>query len=123
HNIKLQLEWIAEAGSQAGVPAPVLARRKVSHRLAWSIAAVAVVAAIAFAVGFVLRAPSPQHPLRASILAPEKNTFDPLSIALSPDGSKLAFVATNAGQASQLWVRPLDSTSAQPLAGTEGASA
>src|SRR5438105_10756190 len=121
HDVKLQLEWIAEAGSQAGVPAPVIARRKVSQRLAWSIAAVAVAAAIAFAVGFVLRAPAPQHALRVSILPPEKHAFDPLSIALSPDGSKLAFVASNAGQAAQLWVRPLDSTAAQPLAGTEGA--
>src|SRR5947207_236714 len=121
HDVKLQLEWIAEAGSQAGVPAPIIARRKVSQRMAWSIAAIAAAAAITFAVGFVLRAPAPQHPLRVSILPPGKNVFDPLSIALSPDGSKLAFVATNAGQASQLWVRPLDSTAAQPLAGTEGA--
>ena len=122
HDVKLQLEWIAEAGSQAGVPAPVIARRKVSQRLAWSIAAVAVAAAIAFAIGFVLRAPVPQHPLRVSILPPEKHAFDPLSIALSPDGSKLAFVATLNGLTPQLWVRPLDSTAAQPLAGTEGAN-
>src|SRR4249919_514513 len=28
HDAKLQLEWIAEGGSQAGLPAPVVARRK-----------------------------------------------------------------------------------------------
>jgi Tol biopolymer transport system component len=122
HDVKLQLQWIAEAGSKAGIPAPVAARRRVSQKVAWTVAAVAVVAAIAFAIGFVLRAPVPVHPLRVSILPPDQHSFDPLSVALSPDGAKLAFVASAAGGAPQLWVRPLDSTAAQPLAGTEDAS-
>jgi Tol biopolymer transport system component len=122
HDVKLQLQWIAEGGSRAGVPAPVVARRRMSQKLAWAVAAVASVAAIAFAVGFVLRAPVHPHPLRVSILPPEQHAFDPLSIALSPDGTKLAFVATAAGGTPQLWVRPLDSTAAQPLAGTDDAS-
>ncbi len=121
HDVKLQLEWIAEAGSQAGVPAPV-AKRRTSQRLAWIAAAVALAAAIALAIGFVLRAPVPARPLRVSILPPDKHSFDALSIALSPDGTKLAFVATSAGGAPQLWVRPLDSTAAQPLAGTDDAA-
>jgi eukaryotic-like serine/threonine-protein kinase len=122
HDVKLQLEWIAEAGSQAGVPAPVVARRRISQKLAWIVAAVAAVAAIAFAIGFVLRAPVPAKPLRVSILPPEQHNFDPLSITLSPDGTKLAFVATASGASPQLWVRPLDSTAAQPLAGTDDAA-
>jgi eukaryotic-like serine/threonine-protein kinase len=123
HDVKLQLQWIAEAGSQAGIPAPVAARRRTSQRLAWIVAAVAAAAAIALAVAFVLHAPVPGiHPLRVSILAPDQHTFDPLSVALSPDGTKLAFVATASGGAPQLWVRPLDSTAAQPLAGTDDAA-
>ena len=122
HDVKLQLDWIAEAGSQAGIPAPVVARRRVSQRLAWAIAALAAAAAIAFAIGFILRAPVPAHPLRVSILPPDQHSFDPMSIALSLDGTKLAFVATVAGATPQLWVRPLDSTAAQPLAGTDDAS-
>jgi eukaryotic-like serine/threonine-protein kinase len=121
HDVRLQLEWIAEAGSKAGVPAPVMAKRRISQRLAWALAALATLAAVAFAIGFVLRAPVPVHPMRVSILPPDKHSFDPLSIALSPDGSKFAFVATAAGSAPQLWVRPLDSTAAQPLAGTDDA--
>ena len=46
---------------------------------------------------------------------------DPLSFALSPDGRHIVFVASGDG-ASRLWVRSLASTTAQPLAGTEGAS-
>ena len=121
HDVKLQLEWIAEAGSQAGIPAPVVARRRISQKLAWIVAGVAAALAVAFAIGFVLRAPVPAKPLRVSILPPAQHDFDPLSIAISPDGTKLAFVASGIGTSAQLWVRPLDSTAAQPLAGTEDA--
>ena len=48
-------------------------------------------------------------------------TDSPTSLALSPDGRQLAFVATTEGQ-SRLWVRLLDDTDARALAGTEGAS-
>jgi serine/threonine protein kinase len=34
-DVAVQLKWIVE-GSQAGVPAPVIARRKTRERLAWS---------------------------------------------------------------------------------------
>ena len=42
--------------------------------------------------------------------------------ALSPDGRRLALVAADATGRTQLWTRPLESSSAQPLAGTEGAT-
>ena len=41
------------------------------------------------------------------------------SIALAPDGSKLAFIGESADGQKQLWIRPLDSVGAEPLAGTE----
>src|SRR5437879_2980864 len=56
-----------------------------------------------------------------------KSSFPPLEdsrfsmIAVSPDGRRLAFTTIRSGK-SQLWVRPLDSLTAQPLAGTDGAS-
>jgi Tol biopolymer transport system component len=121
HDVKLQLEWIAEGGSQAGIPAPVSARRKLSQHVAWAAAAVCLLAAIAFGVAWLSRTPTPQRTLRVNILAPENVTFHPFDIALSPDGSKLAFVATDSSTKTLLWVRPLDSISAQPLAGTDGA--
>ncbi|HXN22214.1 MAG TPA: serine/threonine-protein kinase [Candidatus Dormibacteraeota bacterium] len=40
HDVKLQLQWIAEGGSQAGVPAPVVSHRKLRERLAWAAAGV-----------------------------------------------------------------------------------
>ncbi|HET6278529.1 MAG TPA: serine/threonine-protein kinase, partial [Candidatus Polarisedimenticolia bacterium] len=38
HDVLLELRWIAEAGSQAGVPLPVASRRRSRERLAWTIA-------------------------------------------------------------------------------------
>jgi serine/threonine protein kinase len=56
--------------------------------------------------------------LRLDIATPPTNT--PGSFALSPDGRRIVYVATVDG-VSRLWIRALDSVSAQPVAGTEGA--
>ncbi len=90
------------------------------ERLLW-IAALAAVATSA--VAWVS-----MRPVTESLQAPERRveittppTSDPVSFALSPDGEKLAYVATVDGQ-SQLWVRMLSSGSAQSLRGTNGAA-
>jgi Tol biopolymer transport system component len=69
------------------------------------------------AVRYLREAPPPE--IRVDLTTPP--AADPLSFAVSPDGTRLVFSASNEGR-SQLWVRPLDSLAAQPLAGTEGAS-
>ena len=56
--------------------------------------------------------------MRVDITTPA--TDAPMSFAISPDGRRLVFVAYDEGRA-RLWLRPLDATTAQPLAGTEGA--
>ena len=43
-------------------------------------------------------------------------------LALTRDGARLAFVAPGADGRGLVWIRPLDATDAQPLAGTEGAT-
>ena len=122
HDVKLQLEWIAEGGSQAGVPAPVTARRRHSQKLAWGVATLCLLAAVALGVAWMLRTPKPALPLQAALLPPKDSSFAAFSFAVSPDGRKLAFVArTASGNGNTLWVRSLDSTAAQPLAGTEAA--
>src|SRR5512143_3989760 len=50
HDVASELRWIGEAGSQAGVAATVTLRRSTRERLAWAVAAVATVAAVALAV-------------------------------------------------------------------------
>ena len=45
HDVMLQLQWVAEGGSAAGLPAPVAARRKSREKLAWGVAAALLLAA------------------------------------------------------------------------------
>src|SRR5262249_17681224 len=122
HDVKLQLDWITEAGSQAGVPAPIVARRRLSQRTAWIVAAIAAVLAVVFAIGFVLRAPQPGIAVRSSLIPPKDQMYDAFSFALSPDGKKLAFVATESKTGkNRLWVRLVNATTAQQLEGTDDA--
>src|SRR6202007_3036881 len=67
------------------------------------------------------REKSPERqPVRFLILPTAKVTIPDLdSLALSPDGSRLAFIGEASDGQRQLWVRPLDSITAEPLPGTE----
>ncbi|HYX68534.1 MAG TPA: protein kinase [Terriglobales bacterium] len=126
HDLKLQLQWIAEGGTQLGVPAPVAHRRKNRERLAW---ASGVILALLVAGGFLLRERM-QRPevLQFVVMPPEKTNFNFRGLAgppaLSPDGKLVAFVATVQGQIGNrgLWLRSLDTVESRPLAGTEGAT-
>jgi Tol biopolymer transport system component len=123
HDLRLQLQWIAEGGSQADVPVPVVARRRSRQRLAWAAAAAATLAALALALLLLARPREALHMVQSSILPPEKSAFvfDGGPMALSPDGRRLAFLAPTAEGKNLLWVRPLNGMAAQPLAGTDGA--
>ncbi len=126
YDVKLHLAWIAEGGSQAGIPAPVSARRRWRERALWASVGLLALAAAGLGAAYWRSRPAPPPVVRSSILLPENasvavvgpNTMAP---ALSPDGRRLAFVAIGRQQ-RQLWVRSLDGLSAQPLTGTEGAS-
>src|SRR5712692_6329083 len=121
HDIAEELKWISEAGSSAGVAAPLLARRKSRERLGW-VAAVAVAGGAA--VFFATRQPAPPPRVESAIVPPEGVAFSYVggSIALSDDGRQVAFVGRGADGKSLIWVRSLGSSVARPLAGTEGAS-
>ncbi len=129
-----ELKWIAEGGSQAGVSTPFATQAKSRERLAWSIAAVALVGfTIALAGGvfaYFERAPNETQSVRFSVSLPETwslsrqlaATGAPAApLAVSPDGHRIAFAATSADGKSLLWIRSLDTLTAQALAGTEGA--
>jgi Tol biopolymer transport system component len=109
------------SGQTMAMPA-VSPRRWTRREL--GLAIVAVVAAIGLAVALGLsyfrRAPNETRVLRTFINPPDKSGFS--SFAISPDGLRLAFVATDTSGKSLLWVRPLDSFTPQPLSGTEEAT-
>jgi hypothetical protein len=89
-------------------------------RLAWIVAVALLLGMLGFAWAYFTRQPaSDVRVFKTSILPPENSSFG--QIAVSPDGRLLAFTAATGGNV-QLWVRPLDSTEAKPLVGTQGAT-
>ncbi len=111
------LDPAAAAAEQAAAAAT---GRQSSGRLGWIVAAVLGIAAAVLAVPtirYLREVPPPET--RVDIVTPA--TDQPESFALSPDGRQIVFVASGEDGVSRLWLRSLNTTTAQPLAGTEGA--
>ena len=120
--IEIQEALVAPATEMGAIPAA--AARGWRGHLAWAAAAVCALIAIAFAVGFALRASKPQPPVQvtAEIGADASLvTGGGSSVVLSPDGTRLAFVAAGSDQISRIYIRPLDQLKATALTGTEHA--
>ena len=123
-----ELAWIASSSSTA-LPAPTSHKQKSTVPWIW-LAAMAVIGAATFLVArvyFAPTAPNFANRVRWNIRAPEKNAFrstvDAVGrVVISPDGQRIAFVASDESGRTRLWVRALDALDAQPLEGTEGAS-
>ncbi len=122
-DLLLELRWIVEAGSQAGVPAPVVSHRKLRERLAWAAAAVLAISVLALWQPW---RPAPKLPqlVRLSaeigVDAALDTVYGP-SVVFSPDGTRLAFAARGADQKARIYVRALDQLQAAALSGTENA--
>jgi len=115
---------VAETAAVQETPSGLL-----RSRFAWVWPGVAVATLLALlAVSFLhFRERPPDTPLiNTTLLPPEGGTFELANYALpaiSPDGKRIAFGARTAnGRAQQLWIRRLDSPTAQLLPGTEGGS-
>jgi len=121
HDVALQLEWIAEGGSQAGVPAPVAARRRSRERWSWITSGVLGVAAVAFATLFLLNRPQPNTDVTRFQIEPPPGASGLTYPTVSPDGRFIAFLATDSTGTNRIWVRRMDALEAEPLPGTEGA--
>jgi serine/threonine protein kinase len=89
-----------------------------SSRLAWVAAALVTLGALVHAVWVQRRPAGLMSEVRFEIATP--TTTDPFSVAISPDGAKIVFVAESEGR-PRLWLRPLDAVIARPLAGTDDA--
>ena len=125
-DVAVELQWIGEAGSQAGVAAPVTMRRATREKLAWGLAAALGLASLALGFGYLSRpAPATTVAFRATLTPPPDSAlipFDQAGLALSPDGGTLAFVATRSDGSKQIWLRNLSEMTARALPETGGAA-
>jgi Tol biopolymer transport system component len=111
---------IGEARAEPEAPAVTARPKPMSRLLPW----ITVVLALALPAIWLLRPKPEERLLQFEVSAPLGYTFGTSNIyrySISPDGSKVAFVATSADGKRSLWVRPLHASAAVRLAGTEGA--
>ena len=93
--------------------------RKFSPWIAAAIFALAFLIALPF-VFLNFRRPSSQAPGTARFVIPPPEKADYIGIpVISPDGRLVVFGVREASGKESLWIRPLDSLEAHPLAGTE----
>jgi serine/threonine protein kinase len=125
-SLRIEIADVLSGATPTTVEAATAAPRKSRERWAWVAAAVLLIATAALGAWVTaLRRPPAEAPsVRFSIGPPEGATFitNPQNPIVSPDGSKLAFLAqASPSKPSQLWVRALDSETARPIAGTDNA--
>ncbi len=134
HDLAKELKWITEGDPQVGMPALGLkgtpARRRNREWFAWTVAAAALTVAFgAIFVAWRLQSPipsAPRLPMRFQFSLPalevlavgESLGSSRHSLALSPDGSTLVYVAYRGGR-TQLYLRPMNRLQSTPIVGTE----
>jgi eukaryotic-like serine/threonine-protein kinase len=113
------------APTQSGAP-PTVARGRSRERLAWAIAALCGVGALAagpLAVAHLREAATASSAVQFGVLPEANSSLGQSATAqfvISPDGRQLVFVAFTKG-VPMLWVRAFASLAARALPGTEGA--
>jgi len=130
HDIALQLAAIGEQSASRPAQLVTLPDRPRTMRRSWILAGAALLAGVVALLAAVWLRPRPSSsmaslPIRFSIPPPAGGAFsdsvETVGIALSPDGSQLAYLAADASGAQRVWLRPLSAVDARAVAGTEGA--
>ncbi|MDQ2979133.1 MAG: protein kinase, partial [Acidobacteriota bacterium] len=120
-DVALELEEIRETGEVAPSEASRAPRRR--REAAGWLAAALLLLALLGALVLPRRAwgPAPAASIRFTILPPPGAAFQGM-LAISPDGRRLAFVATTSDGRDLLWIRPLEALESRALEGTDGAA-
>ena len=124
-DVRLELKWSADGPQSGSTTAAPIENPKRSY-IPWLVAALAFALAAAAAARIHFQptqVPAPRA--RWVIEPPEKSTIhvtgdQPGSVAVSPDGQRVAFAAVDANGKQEVWVRPLDGLVATVVPGTEG---
>src|SRR5262249_55259286 len=95
HDLRLQLQWIAQGDSQQSVPLSAVVRRGSRDRLAWILAGIATLSTLALALPAARRFFRPIDEQQIRFEIPTPTAENQLPFAISPDGRKLAYLANN----------------------------
>ncbi|MCA1604924.1 MAG: protein kinase, partial [Acidobacteria bacterium] len=123
-DIAFALETLSDhSGSTATMAIASAPSRPLNReRALWiSVGILLLVTAAALTFAYLSRRQTATHSVMLSLAMPDKASL-PARVTVSPDGLRLCFLANNAEGKRVLWLRPLNSLSAQQLAGTEGAT-
>jgi Tol biopolymer transport system component len=126
-DVRIEIEEALAAPPSVGVGTADSGTRVWRERVAWAAVGALALIAIALAIGFALRTPKAQQPLPAVHLSTEIGADASLyaalgpSAILSPEGTRLALLASGADQKRHIYVRSLDQSQATALSGTENA--
>ena len=119
-DLMAELKWVVEGGSQPDIPAPVVSRRRNRERLTLGLASLVVGVLVTLVVVWNLSpSPTPRPITRFALTLPQNEALTSLllsSVAISPDGTHLAYVANN-----QLYLRAIEELETNPIPGTEDA--
>jgi serine/threonine protein kinase len=115
-----ELEWITESGSNAGIPAPVAAKRHNRERMwqfAAGLAAALLLGSLVWIVIHLRNEPSAAATVHFQIPAPDRLDFFHYQLpAVSPDGQRIAFTAAaTIRDTDRLFVRPLNAATATEI--------
>jgi hypothetical protein len=120
-DVKGELEW----AGKTQVTTQTTDSRKGLPRWIWGIAVSVLGLGLVAASAWFLKPKPEQSLLQVEITPPEGAKFVPTigPFALSPDGRRIAFLATGKDGKRMLWLRFIDSSAAVAVAGTENADA
>lgn len=90
------------------------------ERLIWAGTCALLLLGLSTLAYFYFSRPKTVAPVVKLALATPEST-QPMRVTISPDGTSVVFIATNAEGRRLLWVRALNSLVARPIEGTEGA--
>ncbi len=118
---------IEQAAAEPETASAVVLQERSSERWPWAVTG--VLAFVALALGFALWAPWRTEPLKPLVrlevdLGPDvalPADVGQNSVIVSPDGTRLVYIASVAGAPSRLYTRRLDQPKATELTGTQGA--
>jgi eukaryotic-like serine/threonine-protein kinase len=121
-DLAFALEALSDAsGSSLGVERVPPSVRRGREWIAWTIAALLLLALVPLVYQRVRERPSALRPLRFQI-PPTVELGGPGNFSLSPDGRYLAFFGLGSDGITRLWIRAMDSLEVRALSGSEAAA-